>query len=109
MKGWWSSFTQLFQEPPKPKAPQVHRRPPPTELPQSRPEAIARTVPAPTDDMSTGLVQLSQMLEEMKHRAIATGRELEYQNQELGSVQGLTQTNDEMLDKQRKDLEKLMR
>eukprot|EP01055_Gregarina_sp_Pseudo9_P001017 Gregarina_sp_Pseudo_9__1016@NODE_1657_length_1420_cov_49_729906_g1537_i0_p2_GENE_NODE_1657_length_1420_cov_49_729906_g1537_i0NODE_1657_length_1420_cov_49_729906_g1537_i0_p2_ORF_typecomplete_len106_score15_61VSNARE_C/PF12352_8/0_058_NODE_1657_length_1420_cov_49_729906_g1537_i0613930 len=70
---------------------------------------VQEPVPTPKGEMSAGLNQLSLMLEEMKHRAMATGRELEYQNMELESIHTLTTGNDEMLEKQRRDLAKLMK
>eukprot|EP01054_Gregarina_sp_Poly1_P009754 Gregarina_sp_Poly_1__9753@NODE_620_length_7097_cov_138_674395_g475_i0_p4_GENE_NODE_620_length_7097_cov_138_674395_g475_i0NODE_620_length_7097_cov_138_674395_g475_i0_p4_ORF_typecomplete_len213_score31_64VSNARE_C/PF12352_8/3_8e09VSNARE_C/PF12352_8/31DUF5089/PF17002_5/0_00098Laminin_I/PF06008_14/0_018Laminin_I/PF06008_14/7_3Sec20/PF03908_13/0_021Sec20/PF03908_13/2e02AAA_30/PF13604_6/0_057PEPcase/PF00311_17/6_6PEPcase/PF00311_17/5_7FUSC/PF04632_12/1_4WEMBL/PF05701_11/27WEMBL/PF05701_11/2_1ING/PF1299 len=118
MKGWWSSLTQLFQEPPKPKASQVHPREHLSNCNNGSgldlvqlPDHIDTKLPLAetSKDMSAGLSQLSRMLEEMKHRAIVTGRELEYQNKELEIVQALTSGNDEMLDKQRRELERLMK
>lgn len=113
MKGWWSSLTQLFQEPPKPRPTNVRRPPEDTNATNDvrtlRQTQVAQAQVAPQNEMSAGLSQLSLMLEEMKHRAIVTGRELEYQNQELEVIHELTSTNDEMLEKQRRDLERLMR
>lgn len=101
MKSWWSSLGQLLTSPPQAKKVEFVERPIPEEKNGVGSGQSRSTV-------RSDLSQLSQMLDEMKCRAIETGKELKHQNAELQEIRNLSELNEEQVDKQRKKLSNLL-
>lgn len=122
MKSWWGAFTQIFTTIPEggsergsqrvsEMGPSVPEKRTPAAVPSSNNSynnefQIAITEP---DSIDHGLTQLHDMLGEMKERAVEIGKTLDHQNVMLDSIHQSVETSEIRMNKQKRDLDTLLK